>query len=1138
MSLSSVDLPVGTVTFLFTDIEGSTRILRRLGRDRYGDVLAFHNALVRRALAEHDGVEVARQGDGFFAVFTTASDAVRAATDVQRSVAAAEWPHDADVRVRIGVHTGEAQLGSEGYVGLSVHEASRVGDSGDGGHVLLSSATAALVADDLDETVALQDIGTWRLEGFEGDRRLFALTLGDGIAPVDVPTRLRFAEDPQRPLLERSAELAAIEALFEEPQLERPRFLAVEGRAGIGKTRLAAAAREAAEREGLQVLAARGAELEQDFGYGVVRQLFEPLVANLDADEQAELLSGAAGLAARLFDESELAAALAGGNDVGFGMLHGLYWFAANVALKRPTLLAIDDLHWADASTLRWLCYLLPRLEGLPLVLVVASRPAEQARETSLVTQILTDPSALVVRPGPLTAGSVATLVRAVLRAEPDDAFVDACCAATGGNPLLLRAVLDAIADEGGAPTAEAAARVHEIGPQAVSRVVHLRLARLGGDATALAESIAVLGEDADAESAGAHAGLERAAAEAAALGLERADLIRLERPLRFGHPVVRAAVYEQISAATRPSAHRAAAALLAARGATPERIATHLLLTDGEGDPAVVETLRTAARRMLAQGVADAAVAYLRRALDEPPPTDDRASVLFELGSAELRVDGVAAAHHLREAAEAETDVVRRVQCLVEYARALWYTADHEPAIDVLQAAIGELGDEERDLREQLVAELISSAWWEPQYLPIALEQLEQIRPDELGDGLGSKQLLANFAFMTARRGVERERALEYARRALEGGVLQRSTNVAFQYAALTLVMAEQFDEALETYDAALAEACRRGDIVTEAGVLMFRGFTNTRLGRLGAALDDLRRCVGVARAAEIETTYPYATAFLCEALLETGDIDAAAEALGLLPVPDDLASSGHFFFYVTARGTLRMAQGRREEGLRDLLSLGSAVSRLHQGSTAWGRWRGRAVRALLEAGEREHALELAREDFEAASRWGAPRAVALALVARGLAEGGDRGVELFREALDVAEQSPALTARVRVLLELGSALRRRNQRAEAREFLRRALELATECGAGALVARARAELEAAGAKPRTTALSGAESLTASEARVAQLAADGMSNREIAQSLFVTPKTVEVHLTSAYRKLEIASRTQLAEALSGERDG
>ena len=1124
------DLPAGTVTFLFTDIEGSTRVLEELGRDRYEDTISFHNGLVRSVLAQHGGIEVDRHGSGFFAVFPRVADAIAAAVELRRAAETASWPHGAAVRVCLGIHTGDADVGDEGYVGLAVHEAARLAQTADGGHILISAATAALVGDDLDATLRLNDLGEWPLAGFEGRRRIYSLT-SDPDHTVVMPSRLRATGDPRLALLEREQELGTIEALV-RGQLAQS-FVVLEGRAGIGKTRLVLAARDAAADAGLEVLFARGAELEQDFGYGVVRQLFEPVLATATETGRAELLAGPAAFAERLFDESELAAAMDAGEDVSFAMLHGLYWFAANVGARAPTLLVVDDLHWADAASLRWLCYLAPRLEGVPLRVFVASRPAGQGREPELLTQILTDPTALLLSPGPLTKHAAATLAREVLGGEPEDAFIDAACSATGGNPLFLRALLETLAQEGAAPTAASAAHVHEIGPEAVSRAVSLRLSRLAPEAGRLASAIAVLGVDAEIDQVAALADLDRSEAHAAAAELARVDLVRIGRPLQFVHPVVRASVYEQLPHPSRPAAHRRAADIVAETVGSPERIAAHLLLSDPAGDPFVVATLREAAARSLAQGVSDTAVSYLRRAVEEPAAPEERARVLFELGTAELRIEGRTASEHLREATELEQDPTARAECALEYGRALWYTGDHLKALDVFRSAIDGLPEEARDLRERLEAEVISSAWWETEFLPIAVEHLDRIRVDELSGSLGSRMLLASLAFMGARSGLEREQSVEYARRSLDGGILQRGNTVAFHYAAFTLAMADYFADALDAYDASLADARRRGDPFAAAPVHVFRGYTKARMGDLAEAIDDLRQAVDLALAVENQAAYPYATAFLAQTLLDAGDVEAADEALGLLPVPEDVTTSGHFFFYRTSRGAVRIAKGEREEGLNELFELGRHIEALHVGTSAWGSWRVHAARTLLELGDRDRALELAYEELDAQRGWGAPRAIGIALTTLGVVVGGEEGERYLHEALETLEQSPAKLAKARALYELGASLRRRNRRAEGRDLLRRALELATACGATGLAEQAKEELLASGARPRTTAVTGAESLTPSEARVARMAAEGLTNREIAQALFVTPKTVEVHLGSVYRKLGISSRMQLADAMA-----
>jgi DNA-binding CsgD family transcriptional regulator len=214
-------------------------------------------------------------------------------------------------------------------------------------------------------------------------------------------------------------------------------------------------------------------------------------------------------------------------------------------------------------------------------------------------------------------------------------------------------------------------------------------------------------------------------------------------------------------------------------------------------------------------------------------------------------------------------------------------------------------------------------------------------------------------------------------------------------------------------------------------------------------------------------------------------------------------------------------------------MLDSGRRFEAVGSRNPAYIAWRSPAALALHQLGQQEDARQLAGEELELARAWGAPRALGAALRAAGLIEGGEDGLALLEEGLQVLNESSARLEHAKARTELGAALRRANRRAQAREQLRQAVELATICGATDLAARAERELLATGARPRRIALSGVESLTPSERRVAELAATGPTNREIAQTLFVTQRTVEVHLTSIYRKLGISSRSQLAAALA-----
>src|SRR6266542_5062384 len=239
----------------------------------------------------------------------------------------------------------------------------------------------------------------------------------------------------QLDLLERDTELGAVTG-FLGGIPAGGRLLAIAGPPCIRKTALLAETRSLGKAAGLEVLGARGSELEHSFSYGVVRQLFEPLVASLPAEERAELLSGAAALAAPLFDPAQVAAEPA--EDSSLATLHGLYWLTANLAARRPLLIAIDDLHWCDLPSLRWLAYLLPRMEGLAVLVVVGLRPEEPGEDPGLLGQIVSDPLAAVIRPAPLSADAATRLLRETLSPDAEEAFCAACWEATAGNPLLL----------------------------------------------------------------------------------------------------------------------------------------------------------------------------------------------------------------------------------------------------------------------------------------------------------------------------------------------------------------------------------------------------------------------------------------------------------------------------------------------------------------------------------------------------------------------------------------------------------------------------------------------------------------------------------------------------------------------------
>jgi DNA-binding CsgD family transcriptional regulator len=372
-------------------------------------------------------------------------------------------------------------------------------------------------------------------------------------------------------------------------------------------------------------------------------------------------------------------------------------------------------------------------------------------------------------------------------------------------------------------------------------------------------------------------------------------------------------------------------------------------------------------------------------------------------------------------------------------------------------------------------------------------------------------------------------------ARRALAEGALVRDdvSGTFFIPPVMVLAMAD-LEEALVIFEDALAEARRRGSTLAFVSAKVFRLLVLVWRGDLLEAESEAREALALGRAwGATARFYGHASAFLADALMEQGRLDDATAALATIAFRESRLDSERVLFLRDSSARLRILRGDPAGGAEQLLDAGRGFNDVGAVNPAFIAWRSPAALALLQLERADEAKQLATEELAFARSWGAPRALAAALRTAGLVEGGEPGLALFEEAVQVVENSPAKLEHAKARTELGAALRRANRRSDAREHLRQGVELATICGATALVERAERELLATGARPRRVALSGVASLTPSERRIAELAAEGPTNREIAQTLFITQRTVEVHLTSIYRKLAISSRSQLAAALA-----
>jgi DNA-binding CsgD family transcriptional regulator/tetratricopeptide (TPR) repeat protein len=926
------------------------------------------------------------------------------------------------------------------------------------------------------------------------------------------------------PLVERELELETVERLLAGAGAGFGGAVVFEGPAGIGKSSLLAAARTAAV--DLRVLSARGGELERELPFGIVRQLLEPALVACDGDEREALLAGAAALAKPVLFAADPEASA----EPSLSALHGLYWLTINLADTQPLLVAVDDAHWADVDSLRWLIYLARRLAGVPLALVLTTRPAEPGAVRELLDELLVIPEVAVLQPNRLSGQAITTLAVQLLVAEPDPSFVTACERATGGNPFLLQELLRELDRRGITPSRENAGLAGQLSSHGVDRAVRARLARLPPDCTPLARAVAVLGDPAEPTLAAQLAGLDGDAASRAADTLAEAAIFEPGRPLTFVHPLVRSSVYSELSAQERARHHERVARLLTGAGAATDRIAVHLLATHPGGDAETVNMLRQAAKAASKRGAPDVAVTYLQRALAEPPSPELAPVVVHELGGAALSAGEVEIAiEQLRRATRDLADGRLRAEAANALGSALFLAHRPEEAMADLTVALNELPEDERELGLRLqatrwVAVRGSVAVW--RHLQATGERfvVTSHRPRTIGERL----FVAGAAYDAARTGTAHE-ARELALRAFaDGGLLEDPgpESGGFWIVPTVLLLAYADDDVARVSTAVIEWAKEHGSLPAFSMAAQLLAYTRMRRGALAEAEAD---AAGALEHPVVSGFPPYGSVALANVLLARGKRTEAADVFD--QATSEPAAAGHIR-YLQTRARLRTALQHPDEALDDLLACGRLEQEWEIRTPAFSTWRTDAAPLLASIGRHEQARALAREEVERCRAFGAPGPLGTSLRTLGLIEPGLAGIGLLEQAVGQLRQSPARLELALALLELGAATRRAGRRADAREPLREALELARACGADAISVRAHEELVAAGARPRRDPTESRSHLTASELRVARMAAEGLTNREVAQALFLTENTIETHLRSVFRKLEIHSRSQLTRAL------
>jgi DNA-binding CsgD family transcriptional regulator len=931
-------------------------------------------------------------------------------------------------------------------------------------------------------------------------------------------------------LWERDSELATLAAALDTTAQGAGRLALVEGPAGVGKSRLLRAARELAATRGLAVLAARGTELERDVPFGLARQLFVPALLEAPRERRAELLAGPAALAAPLLGGSAAAADPVGEGQAG-ALVEGLYWLTVNLVRSRPGLaLAVDDAQWADRSSLRFLLHVAGHLGEMGVCVLAGIRTGEPETPEDLLGRLRSLPGSLRVRPAPLSDRGVGELVREQGFAGAATEFCTACARVSGGNPFLLTELLAGLRADGVDPTAEAAQRVRELLPEAVLDTVAAGLRRLPPEAARLAGAVAVL-DEAPVALAAELAGLEVPGAEAAADALAAAHLLAPGEPLSFVHPLIAAAVRADLPPLARARAHRRAAALLDGEGADVGRVAVHLLHTRPEGDAWAAAALRAAGRDALVHDEPQTAVRLLRRSLAEPPPEDQRDATLVELAQAEAAIDSADAVARLVEAVDRVQAPRQRAAAYQDLARLLFFKGDIAAAADAAERGLAEL-DPDDEMFSHLLSAQLTAATFDATLRGTVADRLGPFLAEARAGRPPSDPLVcAHLGARMAVAGDPAELVLPVAEGAFARHPLvdESAHGVVLAFPVVTLVIIDELDRALAVLTDALAAPRARRSLITQTVAHHWSATVRYRRGELVEAHAEAERALAACGTGDWVLYGPWIAANLAHVLLERGDVESAG---AVLADDDAVVDPIGRCLGLEARGRLALARGDAAAAWARFTEAGRALDAMGLVNPGFVAWRSWAALAALRLGRRQEAAELAAAEVALARRAGAARPLGVALRAAGLAAAGDRSIPLLAEAVDVLARSAARLEQARAMVDLGGALRRSGQRSAAREPLGRALDLAARAGAAPLVEQARAELRAAGGRPRREHLTGVAALTPTERRIAELAARPSTSAQIAQELYVSTKTVEWHLANVYRKLDVSQRGQLADAL------
>ncbi len=1140
----------GVVTFLFTDLVGSTRTLSRLGDDAAEALRQTHFSLLRSAMKKSDAEEVKNLGDGLMLAFTSPLDAIGAAVRMQKAIA----EHNADatddpIAVRIGIHAGEPVREDGDYFGTPVVIAKRLCDAAKGGQILAGELVASLVGTRGGHRFGA--VGPMELKGLSKPVPVVEVAWGD-TAPILVTATRSGARRPRRPaaprgpeLVGRAEELSLLDDEYAAAGTGEFHCVLLSGDPGVGKTRLAAELLTRREAEAT-VLRARAHPMATTVAFGLWAEALDPYLQVLGDDEIADICGGFLDDLAGLFHR------VAAVHGPGMGseaprprLLAGLTRIVDEATRRGPVVVLFDDIHWADASSWEVLRHLARQLDAAPLLVVLTARPAELA-EHEVAGQVLFE----LEQDGLLTRLEVATLDAAGLRAlaeqvtgaPPPAALVEWLSVRSQGNALFAIGLLRALLEEGADLAVPALTKL----PENLAERVTARLRRATPEHMALLELVAVVGGPVPLADLATLAGrrvdelgptLAEIVAGRGLAEFERARTLTYE----FTHPLVRDVVYDHMGGARRRLVHRQVARMLREAGRVTEA-ALHYARSADPGDPEAVEALIAALREAEVREAVSEGLGLLSELVELLPPADQRWLEVLE--AMNWQADW-AADHRVEFHVEVTVRALRAMDALLESSD----DAGRRALVKLRLAYFLGWGLAELDEAEAACTEartLFESAGQPRRALQAGLELawISALRGDFAAMHTRAQGVLAPAE-------AEGDRPLVMRAHAAAGGVallqgrldewrasydrvaeIARADGKEYRLSATQFVGAMGFavEGRVEEGRRRLAEVKLR-DTFRDSAVLDHEAQICILAGDFSAALavtrESERRMPG---------DRPRRLPRLVLGAWAATELGQQAEAQRTLERAEAILGDGELFYLrVVWRHVCALLDWSRGDVATALPGMAAVVARLTEMET--------------------HGLAFLCADLaEVAADAGDPAAADLAAAALNMSARRTGHAAMFQGLAGVAEARVALAAgdptrgaepaQAAVATLTGTGLQSYlagahdvlgrcllgSDRVAGVAELERAAALFAECGA---VWRRGRTLEvlrrqgSAGRRAMAAAL-GPGSLTRRELDVARLAAQGKSAREIAEALFVGERTVETHLSNVYAKLGVESKLDL----------